>query len=84
MERRGQQATVLQRDPRLCVDGCVSTAALLWGHAQADWPCTPGLSWGREDASERHTGVLGPPSAAKGRGPSEPTSSLKVTGDQSQ
>lgn len=31
MERRGQQATVLQRDPRLCVDGCVSTAALLPG-----------------------------------------------------
>ena len=52
--------------------------------SRADWPCTLGLSWGREDTSERHTGVQGPPSAAKGRGPSEPTSSLKVIGDQSQ
>lgn len=63
---------------------CLHCSAATWGHTRADWPCTPGLSWGREDASERHTGVQGPPSAAKGRGPSEPTSSLKVTGDQSQ
>lgn len=68
----------------LCGWMSLHCSAATWGHSQADWPCTLGLSWGREDASERHTGVQGPPSAAKSRGTSEPTSSLKVTGDQSQ
>lgn len=39
----------------------------------------------RKDVAKRHrSGPGGPPSAAEGIGPSEPTSSLKVIRDESQ